>query len=74
MGRKLIQRLGGDSLYPCAQTRIYPQEGGRGGPFLLSSFALENGETERENPDPVFIVIMGCEKHVQLLICEHLAA
>ena len=39
---KLIQRLGRDSLYPCARTRIFPREGGCGGPFPLPSFALEN--------------------------------
>ena len=41
--------LGGDSLYSCALTRIYPQEGRCGGLFPLSSFALENWETEQEN-------------------------
>lgn len=62
MGRKLIQRFGGDSLYPCARTRIYPQEGGCGGPFPLSSFALENWETERENTGSCIYCYPGVRK------------
>ena len=73
MGRKLIQRLGGDSLYPCALTRISRKRMGVEG---RSPFPPSRWKTERlkeETTDPVFIVILGCEKHVQPLICVYLA-
>ena len=41
-----------------------------------SPFPPSRWKTERLNEkttDPVFIVILGCEKHVQLLICIYLA-
>ena len=41
-----------------------------------SSFPPSRWETERlseKTSDPVFIVILGSEKHVQLLICVYLA-
>ena len=41
-----------------------------------SSFPPSCWKTERLNkktPDPVFIVILGCEKYVQPLICVYLA-
>ena len=41
-----------------------------------SSFPPSCWKTERLNkktPDPVFIAILGCKKHVQLVICVYLA-
>ena len=41
-----------------------------------SLFPPSRWKTERLNEktaDPVFIVTLGCEKHVQLLICVYLA-
>ena len=41
-----------------------------------SPFPPSRWQTERLNEkttDPVFIVILGCEKHVQLLICVYLS-
>ena len=41
-----------------------------------SPFPPSRWKTERLNEkttDPVFIVIQGCEKHMQLLICIYLA-
>ena len=41
-----------------------------------SPFPPSRWKTERLNEkttDPVYIVILGCEKHVQLLICIYLA-
>ena len=41
-----------------------------------SSFPPSRRKTERlseKTPDPVFIVILGCEKHAKLLICVYLS-
>ena len=73
MGRKVIQRLGGDSLYPCVLEHELPTRGWVWRavlPFLLRAGKLRLNE---KTTDPVFIVILGCEKHVQLLICIYLA-
>ena len=40
-------------------------------PFPPSSWKTER--LNEKTTDPVFIVILGCEKHVQLLICVYLA-
>ena len=73
MGRKLIQRLGGDSLYPVLGHEFTRKRVGVEG---RSPFPPSRWKTERlseKTADPVFIVILGCEKHVQLLICVYLA-
>ena len=73
MGRKLIQRLGGDSLYPCVRYEFTCKRVGVEG---RSSFPPSRRKTERlseKTPDPVFIVILGCEKHAKLLICVYLS-
>ena len=44
--------------------------------FVRFPFPPSRWKTERLNEkttDPVFIVILGCEKHVQPLICVYLA-
>ena len=70
MGRTLIQRLGGDSLYSCARKRVGVE--GRS-PFPPSRWKTERLNEKTTDPEHVFIVILGCEKHVQLLICVYLA-
>ena len=40
-------------------------------PFPPSRWKPER--LNKKTPDPVFIVILGCEKHVQLVICVYLA-
>ena len=74
MGRKLIQRLGANSLCPCVLGHEFPARGWVW--RAVPPFPPSRWKTERLNEktrDPVFIVVLGCEKHVQLLICIYLA-
>ena len=73
MGRKFKQRLGGDSLYPYAGQEFCRKRVGMEG---RSSFPPSRWKTDRLNEKTAYlalIVILGCEKHVQLLVCVYLA-
>ena len=39
----------------------------------LSSVTLKTERLNEKTTDAVFLVVLGCEKHVQLLICIYLA-
>ena len=74
MGRKLIQRLGSDSLYPCVLGHEFPARGWEWRavpPFLLRAGKLRDWTRK---PRILYILLSwGVKKHVQLLICIYLA-
>ena len=60
-------------MYPCAGQEFSRKRVGMEG---RSSFPPSRWKTDRQNEktaDPLFIVILGCEKYVQLVICVYLA-